>query len=118
MCHFVPLPQETPAQTIPLKLALDFMPVGISYDPEEKRIYWTDDYGRINRAFINNGSAEVVVRGIDYPMGIAIDLVGRNIYFADYYGNNIRIASLDGTYQAVLVDIEYPQGIALDSVSG
>ena len=95
-----------------------YAPEGISYDPQKKQIYWTDYYGRINRAFLNNGSQEVVVRGISYPMGIEVDVVGRNIYFADYYRNNIRVASLDGSKQAVLVDVQYPHGIALDSVAG
>ena len=113
----MPLPQSA-VQAIALRIEINFAPVAISYDPEEKRIYWTDDYGRINRAFINNGSAEVVIRGINYPMGIAIDPAGRNIYFAEYYDNKIRITSLDGMYQAVLSDVENPQGITLDSAAG
>ena len=108
----------SPAQLIPLRIDIDFKPEGISYDPVEKRIYWTDYFGNINRAYLNNGSREEVVTGISYPMGIEVDVIGRNIYFADYYGNNIIVASLDGSKQVVIVDVEYPQGIALDSVDG
>lgn len=114
----MPLPHESPAQVIPLRIEFSYTPEGISYDPQEKRIYWSDYYGNINRAFLNNGSQEVVVRGASYPMGVEVDVIGRNIYFADYYSNNIKVASLDGTIQAVLVDVQYPQGIALDSVDG
>ena len=114
----MPLPQEAPAQTMPLKLGLIFTPAAISYDPLYEQMYWTDEYGRIFRAFIKNGSTESLVTGIGNPQGIAFDLVGRNIYFADYYGDNIRIASLDGVLQAVLVDVSSPQAIALDSASG
>ncbi|PFX27283.1 Low-density lipoprotein receptor-related protein 6 [Stylophora pistillata] len=118
LCYFMPLPQEAPAQTMPLKLGLIFTPAAISYDPLYEQMYWTDEYGRIFRAFIKNGSTESLVTGIGNPQGIAFDLVGRNIYFADYYGDNIRIASLDGVLQAVLVDVSSPQAIALDSASG
>lgn len=118
LCYFMPLPQEAPAQTMALKLGLYYMPVAISYDPMHKQMYWTDEYGRIFRAFINNGSIELVVTGIGNPMGIELDLVGRNIYFADYYGDKINIASLDGAHQNVLVYVPNPQAIALDSESG
>ncbi|KAL9988042.1 hypothetical protein ACROYT_G002440 [Oculina patagonica] len=118
LCYFIPLPLASPAQIIPLKIAIDSTPAGISYDPIEKRIYWTDLSGSINRAFLHNSSQETVVRGISYPMGIEVDVIGRTIYVADYYINNIRVASLDGVNQAVLVDVQYPQGIALDSISG
>ena len=118
LCHFVPLTHDSPAKVIPLKVAFDYAPAAISYDPKEKQIYWTDDDGNIYRAFLNNGSQETVARGVSSPMGIEVDVIGRNIYFADNYGNNIRVASLDGSYQAILVDVQNPQSIALDSVEG
>ena len=118
LCHFIPLAHSSPAMVIPLKVTFDYAPVAISYDPKDKQIYWTDDYGNIYRAFLNNGSQEVVVRGVSSPMGIEVDVIGRNIYFADNYDNNIRVASLDGKYQAILVDVQNPQGIALDSAAG
>ena len=118
LCHFIPLPHDSPAKVIPLKVAFEYAPAAISYDPKDKQIYWTDDYGNIYRSFLNNGSQEAVVRGASSPMGIEVDVIGRNIYFADSYDNNIRAASFDGTYQAILVDVQNPQSIALDSVNG
>ena len=120
LCHFMPLPQDSPAKVIPLKVQFEYAPTAISYDPKMNQIYWIDDYGNIFRAFLNNGSQEAVVRGaiLSSPMGIEVDIIGRNVYFADNYGNSIRVASLDGSYQAILVDVQNPQGITLDSVDG
>ena len=114
----MPLTQDSPAKVIPLKITFDYAPAAISYDPKERQIYWTDDYGNVYRAFLNNGSQEAVARGVSSPMGIEVDAVGRNVYFTDYKGNNIRVASLDGSYQAILVDVQNPQSIALDSDNG
>jgi len=102
----------------PLSILLDDTPRGISYDPTERRIYWTDTYGNINRAFLTSSSVEVLTRGHGSPMDIEIDLVGRNIYFADEDEDKIRVATLDGSYQALILNVESPQGIALDILSG
>ena len=92
--------------------------MGISYDPTEKRIYWTDVYGSIRGSLLNGSLPQVLERGLGRPRGIEIDVVGRNIYFANEGENNIRVKSIDGPYQAILVNVESPQGIALDSLSG
>lgn len=118
LCHLIPLPHDSPAEVIPLRAAFEHPPAAISYDPKEKQVYWTDDYGNIYRSFLNNGTQETVVRGVSSPMGIEVDIIGRNIYFSDSSDNNIRVASLDGRYQAILVDVQNPQSIALDSVDG
>ena len=118
LCHSIPLPQDSPAVVIPLKVTFEYAPTAISYDSKEKQIYWTDDYGNIYRSFLNNGTREAVVRGLSSPMGIDVDVIGRNVYFADSNDNNIRVASLDGSDQANLVDVQSPQSIALDSVDG
>ena len=114
----MPLPHDSPAKVIPLKVAFEYVPAAISYDPKEKQIYWSDDYGNIYRAFLNNGSQEAVARGVMSPMDIEVDVIGRNVYFVDSYANKIKVASLDGSYQAVLVDVQNPQSIALDSGDG
>ena len=118
MCRFISLHPQKPPSTIPLLIPLDDTPMGISYDPTERRIYWSDAYGYIHRAFLNGSSTQVIIRGLWRPMGIEMDIVGRKIYFADEYENNIRVATLDGNYQALLLTVESPQGIALDSLSG
>ena len=118
MCHFMPVTHDSPPKIIPLKVAFEYAPAAISYDPKDKQIYWTYDDGNIYRAFLNNGSQEVVGRGFSSPMGIEVDAIGRTIYIADTDGNNIKVASLDSHYQAILVDVQNPQGIALDGVDG
>ena len=92
--------------------------MGISYDPTEKRIYWTDVYGGIRGSLVNGSFPQVLEIGLGTPKGIEIDVVGRNIYFANEAENNIRVKAIDGSYQAILVNVESPQGIALDSLSG
>ena len=92
--------------------------MGISYDPTEKRIYWTDVYGSIWGSLVNGSFPQVLERGLRTPKGIEIDVVGRNIYFANEAEDNIRVKAIDGSHQAILVNVESPQGIALDSLSG
>ena len=120
LCYFIPLRPPTPPHlhVTPLSILLDDTPRGISYDPTERRIYWTDTYGNINRAFLTGSSAEVLTRGHGSPKDIEIDLAGRNIYFADEYEDKIRVATLDVSYQAIILNVESPQGIALDSLAG
>ena len=117
-CYYIPLQLQIPHHLVPLPIALDTTPYGVSYDPIENRIYWTDYYGRINRAFLSNSSSEVVMKGLWRPMDIEIDQDGRNMYFAVEYDNHIKVAKLDGSYETVIVTVESPQGIALDSSSG
>lgn len=115
LCYYVPLQTQTPPNpAVPLSIPLDSTPFGVSFDPVERRIYWTDEYGYINRAFLNDESKQVVVRGLSRPLGIEIDPVGRNIYFADENENSIKIAKLDGSHAAALVNVQSPQGITLD----
>lgn len=117
LCHFIPLTDDSPSKVIPLNVPFEYAPTAISYDPKKKQIYWTDDNGNLYRAFLSNGSRELVVSGLSSPMDIEVD-GGRNIYIADSYDNNIRVATLDGNYQTILVDVQNPQGITLDSVDG
>lgn len=118
LCYFVPLHPEKKHDLIPLKFQLARI-TGISYDPTERRLYWTDVPGEIiSRAFINNGSTEVVVRDLYRLKDIEIDHVARKIYFTDGFHGNIRVSTLDGRSHTVLVNVESPRRIALDSFSG
>ena len=108
---------ETPPYAVTPLFELTSVPNGISYDPVEKRIYWTDSAGHIRRAFVN-GSSENVITGLDTPMGIEIDPIGGIIYFCDQDQDKIKVSTLDGSIQAVIVDVPAPQGIALDGTMG
>ena len=130
MCYFIQVQPDSRSQPelIPLNFQITSScywyysytqtGTGISYDPTENRVYWTDECGDVYRAFLNNGSQQMVVRNLRRPVAMEIDLVGRNIYFADQYDNSIRVARIDGSYQAVIVNVQSPQRLALDSVSG
>ena len=118
MCYSVSLLSETPPYIVTPLFELNSAPNGISYDPVEKRIYWTDSSGHIRRVFVNNGSSENVIRGLETPMGIEIDATGRIIYFCDQGQDKIKVSTLDGSIQAVIVDVPSPQGIALDGTMG
>ena len=118
LCYFIPLLSETPLTASPLEMPLDYSPLGVSYDPVERRIYWTDSYGNVNRALLDGTSTEVIIRGHWNLMGIEVDPVGRKIYYADEYANKIRVSTLDGSSQATLVNVDSPQGIVLDSSEG
>ena len=118
LCYFIPLLSETPLHASPLVILLNYTPREISYDPVERRIYWTDGYGNVIRAFLSGNSTQVLITGLWNLWDIEVDAVGRNIYFADQYEGKIRVSNLDGSNQAVLVDVDSPQGIALDSSAG
>ena len=118
MCNSVSLLSETPPYIVTPLFELNSAPNGISYDPVEKRIYLTNSSGHIHRAFVNNGSSENVIRGLQTPMGIEIDPIGRTIYFCDQDQDKIKVSTLDGSIQAVIVDVPSPQGIALDGTMG
>ena len=118
LCYIIPLQPQNPTHPIALSINLYSTPLGISYDPIEKRIYWTTSFGYILQSSLNDSFLNIVIRGLGRPMGIEIDITGRNIYFADESDNSIRVARLDGSHQASLVKIDSPQGITLDSSSG
>lgn len=117
MCYYMSLEQPTPLNPLPLSIPLTISPFGVAYDSVEERIYWADADGNIRRAFLNDTTSQVVIKGISRPMGLEIDPIGRNIYVADQNENNIKVLKLDGSYETVIVDVDSPQGIALNSYS-
>ena len=118
LCYFIPLHPNNPTHPMALSITVAYTPMGISYDPIEKRIYWTTSSGHILQSSLNDSFPHVVKRGLGRPMGIEIDITGRNIYFADESDNSIRVITTDGSHQAILVTVDSPQGITLDSSSG
>lgn len=117
LCYFIPLHPHNPSHPMALSITVASTPMGISYDPIEKRIYWTSS-GYILQSSLNDSFPHVVRRGLGRPMGIEIDITRRNIYFADESDNSIRVTTTDGSLQAILVRVDSPQGITLDSSSG
>jgi len=116
LCYFIPLQPDSPPEFIPLKIQDNKACGPISYDPSENRIYWVDAAREIKRAFLNNGSSQVVIKSVFGVKSLEIDFVGRNLYLTDF--RSIRVVSLDRSYHAVLVHDVSVRGIALDSSLG
>lgn len=74
--------------------------VGIQYDPEENKIYFTDftvaDEGKIWRMSEDGSDMEVLVDGIVEPYGLALNLAERKMYWIDDDGH-VSMANMDGS---------------------
>jgi len=88
--------------------------VGIAYDDETKKIYFSDYYdadtpnGRIWRMNLDATSVQELAGDILDPYGIAIDHDNNKIYWADDAGNISR-ANLDGTSPQIGI-VNIPDG--------
>ena len=119
MCYVMSLPLQQHATPPMLPLDVFYSPVGVSYDPFEKLMYWTDTNGNIRKSRLNDSLPQYVLpRPMRQPMSLDIDIVARNIYVAEEGGNKIRVIAIDESVLADLIDVDSPQGIALDSLSG
>nr|XP_033808788.1 nidogen-2 [Geotrypetes seraphini] len=97
--------------------------VGIDYDCQEKKVYWTDVAGRtINRASLEPGAEPetVVSSGLMSTEGLAIDYLRRMMFWTDSWLDKIESAKLDGSERKVLFDSDLvnPRAIAVDSSRG
>ncbi|KAJ8341119.1 hypothetical protein SKAU_G00334100 [Synaphobranchus kaupii] len=97
--------------------------VGIDYDCQEKKVYWTDLAGRtINRARLEAGSEPeaVISTGLTSPEGLAVDGRRRLMFWVDSGPDKIETASLDGNNRRVLfsTDLVNPRAIIVDPASG
>ncbi len=101
-------------------------PHGITFEPQNKKIYLTDSQARkVFRANHNGSSLETIYThtgsGQSSLRGIAIDLTVDQVYWSNKSANTIQRANLNGTgLQTVLSfsNIFYPDGIALDYEAG
>ena len=118
MCYMMSLPLQK--HLLPSILPVSFFnsPIGVSYDPRERQIYWTEEIGNIRRSGLNDSLPQLVLSGLGQPMGIEIDSLGRNIYYAEESHNKIRVKGINSPFITTLADVDTPQGIALDSSSG
>ncbi|XP_041474837.1 low-density lipoprotein receptor-related protein 5-like [Lytechinus variegatus] len=99
-------------------------PVGIDYDYQTNRIYWTDEETkRISRAFIDGSGQEIIVnenQGIGIPQGIVLDLAASRFYWTDTLLERITSASLDGSNRRTIIssDLYLPWSITLSQKRG
>ncbi|XP_068110862.1 nidogen-2 [Hyperolius riggenbachi] len=97
--------------------------VGIDYDCQEKKVYWTDVSGRtINRASLDPGSEPEVIISTDLmsPEGLAVDYLRRTMFWTDSGTDKIESSQLDGSGRKTLFDTNLvnPRAITVDAVRG
>ncbi|XP_063296068.1 nidogen-2 [Pelobates fuscus] len=97
--------------------------VGIDYDCQEKKVYWTDVAGRtINRAGLEPGAEpEIIIStGLMSTEGLAIDYLRRTMFWTDSGLDKIESSRLDGSDRKVLFDTQLvnPRAITVDPVRG
>ncbi|KAK3731505.1 hypothetical protein QZH41_008533 [Actinostola sp. cb2023] len=92
------------------------MIVAVSYDPKDKRMYWSDvDLGVIKRAYMDGTGEETILTLVRVPDGMCLDVEDREIYWTDTGFNRIEKAQLDGSFKKTLVDsgLDEPRAIVL-----
>ncbi|XP_066464113.1 nidogen-2 [Eleutherodactylus coqui] len=97
--------------------------VGIDYDCQEKKVYWTDVAGRtINRASLEPGAEPEVIISTDLmsPEGLAIDYLRRTMFWTDSGTDKIETSQLDGSARKTLfnTNLVNPRAITIDAVRG
>ncbi|XP_063804473.1 nidogen-2 [Pseudophryne corroboree] len=97
--------------------------VGIDYDCQEKKLYWTDVAGRtISRAGLEPGAEPEVIISTDLisPEGLAIDFLRRTMFWTDSGTDKIESSRLDGSDRKTLFDTNLvnPRAITIDAVRG
>lgn len=97
-------------------------PLGIAYDPQENKIYWTDGaLDQVSRSNLDGSEQEVIAfDNIEDPAGIAIDPVRRYLFWTDEGKDFIERASLDGSRREgyVTSGLDRPRGIAVNYING
>jgi len=95
----------------PAVLAQSIYGVGIAYDKENAKIYYSDfandslPDGKIWKADIDGKNAVAIASGIQDPYGIAIDTENGKIYWGDDNGN-VTYCNLDGSGKKNIVTID------------
>jgi low-density lipoprotein receptor-related protein 1 (alpha-2-macroglobulin receptor) len=89
-----------------VKLTSNDKPRGISVDPCDSRVYWTNwDSNRpsIQRAYLSGYQIEsIIVTDIRMPNSLALDHAARKLYWVDARLDKIERAELDGTNRKII----------------
>ena len=93
--------------------------VGIDFDCQGERIFWTDVSGHAIRSSNADGSDVQVVADesvVNSPEGIAVDWSSRNVYYADSAKDRIAVVSMDGQQHLALLSdgLVNPRAVAVD----
>lgn len=92
-------------------------PDGIAIDPVERKMYWAEKGGRIQRANLDGSNVELLVNAGGTPRDVALDLPRQKLYWIELAATRIRRANLDRSNIETVNDVDVGQGtaIAIDS---
>ncbi|XP_030827887.1 uncharacterized protein LOC115919137 isoform X2 [Strongylocentrotus purpuratus] len=96
-------------------------PIAVSFDPIDRKVYWTDVTSKtLSRASLDGNDYQVIARdGIEVPDGIAVDSISRLVYWTDYGTHGISVSHLDGSNRKMLIrGLEKPRALVLHPVEG
>jgi hypothetical protein len=84
-------------------------------------LFWADDLlgtgGVIERADLETGERDLIVRELQSPVGVAIDTVAQQVYWTDQSTGMVQRANLDGSDAVdVLTQLNQPGALALSVV--
>ena len=116
--YMSPLKEEI---LVPLPFSNIESPMGVAFDPFEKRVYWTDyTLGVVYRSTIDGKNQEIIRSNVSAPLGIDLDLVAGNVYWINSDERTIEVSGFNGNYWKVLVYnlSSFPVDIALDTARG
>src|SRR5262245_54380160 len=78
-------------------------------------IYWCENGGDIQRAYLDGSGKTRLVRGQSSPGGLSLDLANGTMYWSDKGSGSIRRANLDGSGLTTIVSgVPTPAGTGLD----
>ncbi|XP_030828965.1 uncharacterized protein LOC593350 [Strongylocentrotus purpuratus] len=96
-------------------------PIAVSFDPIDRKVYWTDVTSKtLSRASLDGNDYQVIARdGIEVPDGIAVDSISRLVYWTDYGNHGISVSHLDGSNRKMLIrGLDKPRALVLHPVEG
>ncbi|XP_063952170.1 low-density lipoprotein receptor-related protein 6-like [Lytechinus pictus] len=96
-------------------------PIAVSFDPIDRKVYWSDVGSKtLSRASLDGNDYQVIARdAIDHPDGIAVDSISRLLYWTDFGTHGLSVSHLDGSYRKTLIHgLDKPRSIVLHPVRG
>lgn len=98
--------------------------VGVSYDPIDDRVYWTD-VEHLKEMIVSarmNGDdqRQIITSGLDIPEDIAVDFLARNVYLTDSGRKHVAVCHISGYHCTILIKtgVDQPRAIALHHAKG
>ena len=91
----------------------------LSYDQDEKIVYWSDVLSQgIFRSHVNGSLFETVKKSMDSPAGLAVEKFTQTLYYTDTKKGVIEVSKLDGSSSKVILSHSSPVDISLDVING